>query len=174
MALIAEALVEEWLTRQGYFTIRSLKVGQAELDLLGCRNVSGQWQFIHAEVQVSYRPVKYITNLSKARQEEFSIRAASSAKRRQPEQLRLSVEDWVNKKFFSPKVVVARNILSWNGQWRYLLVHGKVRFNEELEELRRNGNLELLTIEEIVDTLKNATFNFSTTQGTDLIDLMGL
>jgi len=34
MALVAEALVEEWLNRKGYFTIRGAKIGQGEIDLL--------------------------------------------------------------------------------------------------------------------------------------------
>ena len=34
MAQIDEQLIEEWLNRQRYFTIRGAKVGNAELDLL--------------------------------------------------------------------------------------------------------------------------------------------
>jgi hypothetical protein len=34
MALLAEELVEEWLNRTGYFTIRGLKLGVHEVDLL--------------------------------------------------------------------------------------------------------------------------------------------
>ena len=33
MALLAEEIVEEWLNRQGYFTIRGVKVGVHEMDL---------------------------------------------------------------------------------------------------------------------------------------------
>jgi hypothetical protein len=34
MALLAEQIVEEWLTRQGYFTIRGLKIGVEQHPLL--------------------------------------------------------------------------------------------------------------------------------------------
>src|SRR5215203_4737401 len=34
MALVAETLVEEWLHRKGYFTIRGIKTGSGETDLL--------------------------------------------------------------------------------------------------------------------------------------------
>ena len=34
MALLAEEIVEEWLNRQGYFTIRGIKMGVQEIDLL--------------------------------------------------------------------------------------------------------------------------------------------
>jgi hypothetical protein len=34
MALLAEEIVEEWLNRNGYFTIRGIKLGVQEIDLL--------------------------------------------------------------------------------------------------------------------------------------------
>ncbi len=34
MALLAESLVEEWLNRQGFFTIRGIKQRISEIDLL--------------------------------------------------------------------------------------------------------------------------------------------
>ena len=34
MALLAEEIVEEWLNRQGFFTIRGIKQGTQEIDLL--------------------------------------------------------------------------------------------------------------------------------------------
>ena len=34
MALLAEEIVEEWLNRNGFFTIRGIKVGVYEIDLL--------------------------------------------------------------------------------------------------------------------------------------------
>lgn len=34
MALVAETFAEEWLNRQGYFTIRGVKTGPGETDLL--------------------------------------------------------------------------------------------------------------------------------------------
>ena len=37
MALLAEEVVEEWLNRKGYFTIRGAKVGVPEMDLLAVR-----------------------------------------------------------------------------------------------------------------------------------------
>ena len=37
MALLAEEIVEEWLNRQGYFTIRGIKIGVQEIDMLAVR-----------------------------------------------------------------------------------------------------------------------------------------
>ena len=66
MALLSESLVEEWLNRGGFFTIRGIKHGLGELDLLGIRHeavalVVG-W---HVEVQSSFRPIGYIARLTK-------------------------------------------------------------------------------------------------------------
>ncbi len=36
VAIFAETLVEEWLNRNGYFTVRGAKAGLLEMDLLGC------------------------------------------------------------------------------------------------------------------------------------------
>lgn len=43
MALLAEELVEEWLNRNGFFTIRGIKLGVQEIDLLaiGFKGVLG-------------------------------------------------------------------------------------------------------------------------------------
>ena len=37
MSLLAEEVVEEWLNRNGYFTIRGIKVGVDEIDILAIR-----------------------------------------------------------------------------------------------------------------------------------------
>ena len=37
MAALAESLVDAWLNRQGFFTVRGLKHGIDEIDLLGVR-----------------------------------------------------------------------------------------------------------------------------------------
>ena len=37
MALLAEQLVDEWLYRNGFFTLRGIKSGVHEIDLLGVR-----------------------------------------------------------------------------------------------------------------------------------------
>ena len=53
MALLAEELVEEWLNRQGYFTIRGAKVGVGEMDLLAVKPTDGGVECRHVEVQAS-------------------------------------------------------------------------------------------------------------------------
>ena len=101
MSLLAEEVVEEWLNRQGYFTIRGIKLGVDEIDLLAIRpRTGGELERRHIEVQVSVRPVSYICRVPKQVQ-RLTGRAANSAKRSSDE-LVTGVAEWVEKKFKKP------------------------------------------------------------------------
>jgi hypothetical protein len=61
MALLAESLVEEWLNRDGFFTIRGVKPGVDETDPLAVRpQPDGRVIGWHVEVEVSFRPIGFI------------------------------------------------------------------------------------------------------------------
>jgi hypothetical protein len=99
MALLAESLVEEWLNRNRFFTIRGIKHGLAEIDLLAIRHeadtsVTG-W---HVEVQVSFRPVGYIAKLSGDMARALN-RARTDASARTPDQIETCASAWVQSKF---------------------------------------------------------------------------
>jgi Holliday junction resolvase-like predicted endonuclease len=51
MALVAETLVEEWLNRMGYFTIRGAKTGQGKIDLLAAS--FHEPEALHVEVSLA-------------------------------------------------------------------------------------------------------------------------
>ncbi|MDA3926002.1 MAG: hypothetical protein PF904_14995 [Kiritimatiellae bacterium] len=58
MALLAEEVVEEWLNRQGYFTIRGIRLGVHEIDLLAFKpGLKGKHICRHIEVSVSTNPI---------------------------------------------------------------------------------------------------------------------
>jgi hypothetical protein len=129
MALLAEEIVEEWLNRQGYFTIRGIKMGVQEIDLLAVKSLdNGEIECRHIEVQASMRPVSYISNVPKENQK--AGRAANSAKR-SDEELVLGVSEWVEKKFKKPEKKALMRAL-WNGHWSSELVVNNVKFEEEL------------------------------------------
>jgi hypothetical protein len=52
MALLAEQLVDEWLNRNGFFTLRGIKSGVHQIDLLGVRMSKGRLEGWHVECQV--------------------------------------------------------------------------------------------------------------------------
>ncbi|HNY42901.1 MAG TPA: hypothetical protein PKJ41_21030, partial [Bryobacteraceae bacterium] len=87
MSLLAEELVEEWLNRNGYFTIRGLMVGRHEIDLLAVKITDKGIERRHIEVQASTKPIGYVTKSPGS--------AASIAKRRSDDDLRQHVAEWV-------------------------------------------------------------------------------
>lgn len=114
MSLLAEVVVEEWLNRQGYFTIRGVKLGNDEIDILAIRPLlNGNIECRHIEVSVSTNPISYFSPLPK------SIRKATgralSAKKRSPELLAEAVLDWVDKKYRKPNKLQLLNSLGGGG-----------------------------------------------------------
>ena|ERR1700675_3742890 len=109
MALLAEEIVEEWLNRDGWFTIRGIKIGNDEIDILAIKPTANGIQSRHFEVQASFNPVSYLTSVPKAKRQPGQ--GASSAKHRSDEELQNSVSEWVRKKYDHPKKVKQRGAL---------------------------------------------------------------
>lgn len=127
MALLDEQLVEEWLNRQNFFTMRGIKSGIDEIDLLAVRhNENNTTDYWHTEVQVSYRPVGYIGG-------------DTNARKRTEQEIRDGVLQWVDKKFKSKRKVDRRNDILRNADWHYLFVHGEVRDSTELDIMKELG-----------------------------------
>jgi hypothetical protein len=166
MSLLAENIVEEWLNRQGYFTIRGIKLGVHEMDLLAVR-CDGSRR--HIEVQSSVNPVSYFTQLPKYVQKETG-RPAQSAKMRTLEELTASTQDWVAKKFLHPEKEALRQRLS-PGLWDFELVTNKVKFSEEREMVASHG-IKLISLAKVVHDLCQTPHPF-TASGRDLMDLIG-
>lgn len=172
MALIAENIVEEYLNQNRYFTIRGVKMGVNEIDLLAVRLSNQQKRdALHVEVQVSENPVKYISNLTKKLSNELG-KNASSATVRTEEQLRECVEDWVKRKFNHPKKEKVRSYLYPSGKWKFQLVHGNVKDERELELIRACG-VETVDVRLIIEELaNNGRKQFRTSSiGRDIINL---
>ncbi|MEO1766553.1 hypothetical protein [Thiobacter aerophilum] len=168
MALLAEEIVEEWLNRQGYFTIRGIKMGVQEIDLLAVKwNTSGKAECRHVEVQASIRPVSYISQVPK--EDQKSGRAANSAKRSQ-EELEQGVAEWVEKKFrrSDKKALMAK---LWGGEWSSELVVNVVKSEEELKLIASHG-IKILRLNEIVSSLVKDSFVIGSASGADIVDLI--
>lgn len=171
MALLAEELVEEWLNRQGYFTIRGIKLGVNEMDLLALRTSAQGLERRHIEVQASVNPVAYITQVPKAVQLR-SGRAPGSAKVRDDVELRAAVQEWIQKKFDHPRKAALRLRLA-AGPWsRELIVH-KVKHLRELELLTEAG-VQVRQLSQVVSELKHQRFELEGASGTHLVDLVAM
>jgi hypothetical protein len=170
MSLLSETLVDEWLNRQGFLTMRGIKnAGVDEIDLLGVRPGSQELEAWHVEAQISFNPVGYITQLCKAEQKR-SGRKAGSAVTRSPELLKESVDEWVYKKFDSPKKIKLREKVWPNLVWKRVFVHGIARYPEELALIGDSG-VELICFRTVLEHL-NAKKGHTGASGTDISDII--
>jgi len=169
MALLAEEIVEEWLNRKGYFTIRGIKLGVHEIDLLAVRSRGqGEVECRHIEVQASMRPVSYITPLPKHIQKEG--RTAYSAKERSTDELAEGVGEWIEKKFGNRKKVDLMKSL-WDGSWSRELVVNVVKSEIELSLIKGHG-IQVLRLGDIVRALREERFPVVSAAGADLVELI--
>ncbi len=171
MALLAEELVEEWLNRQGYFTIRGIKLGVHEIDILAMKLNDNLPHCRHLEVQASVRPISYICQLSKAYQKSTG-RKPMSAKKRTEDELQSSVVEWIDKKYNLPRKKELREAL-FKGKWSLELVVNIVRHPEELDQISKCG-IGVHHLRDIVAELERDRFIIERAAGSDLVDLVKL
>ena len=168
MALLAEEIVEEWLNRQGYFTIRGIKMGVHEIDLLAVKWLeSGKAECRHIEVQASMRPVSYISRVPK--KDQKAGRAANSAKR-SDEELIQGVAEWVETKFRRPDKK-ALMVKLWNGDWSSELVVNVVKSEDEVKLIAGHG-IKIFRLNEIISSLAKDSFVVGSASGADFVDLI--
>jgi hypothetical protein len=170
MALLGEEVVEEWLNRQGYFTIRGIKLGVDEIDILAFRpNPKGPPECRHIEVQVSTNPIAYISKVPKEFQKARGI-GPDCAKERPDDELKKGIDEWIEKKFKRPRKIELLNRL-FLSKWTRELVVNEVRHPEELELLQEHG-IRILFLKDIVNELAETDTLIEAAAGNDLITLM--
>lgn len=169
MARLAEEIVEEWLNRQGYFTIRGIKIGVHEIDILAVRFKGVDVpECRHIEVQASMRPVSFISRIPK--QLQRTGRSANSAKRSR-EELEKGVQEWVETKFRRSDKIVLMKKLVWNAKWSSELVLNNVKSQDEVSLIRSYG-INILWLKDIITALSKNMFLVSSAGGADFVDLI--
>jgi hypothetical protein len=171
MALLAEELVEEWLNRQGFFTIRGIKTGVHEIDILAVRPGPKGLECRQIEVQASMRPVSYITRVPVAVQ-KATQRAATSSKTRADDELRVGIGEWIEKKYDHKDKTRIRGRLAAGPWTRELVVH-VVRHTRELELIAEAG-ITVHRLTRIVRELKSGQLLLQGAVGAHLSDLVAL
>jgi hypothetical protein len=170
LALLAEELVEEWLNRNGYFTIRGIKLGVHEIDILAIKVVKTGIEARHIEVQASSNPISYLCPLSKRLQKK-SGRKPQSTKPRSSKEVLESVKEWVDKKYHLKRKQDLRQSL-YNGEWKYELVLHKVKYADEIEVVKKEG----IRIHSLSDIIKSMLYSKDTiiqsAVGTSLMELV--
>lgn len=168
MALLAEELVEEWLNRQGYFTIRGAKLGVHEIDMLAVKfDKSGQVECRHIEIQASIRPVSYISKMPKRLQR---IGRPPNTTRRSKEEIIEGVKEWVDTKFRKKEKIDLMKLLR-NHPWSSELVLNTVKSQDEVELIRQHG-VKILWLKDIIDALTQKNTPIQSASGGDLVDLV--
>lgn len=169
MSLLAEEIVEEWLNRQGYFTIRGIKLGVQEIDLLAVKPVRGGLDCRHIEVQSSINPTSYLCPLPKAVQKRDGVGPYNARKRTVPE-MRRGAAEWVEKKFNHPKKLALQKRL-YDGKWSKELVLNAVLHAEELKYVRELG-IRIHRLPEIVRQMNEKRTVIPRAAGGDFLDLV--
>ena len=172
MSLLAEELVEEWLNRQGFFTIRGIKKGVQEMDLLAIQIGDDGSASVcrHLEVQASVRPVSYVTKVPRAVQKATG-RAPGSSKRRTPEELAAGVSEWIDKKFLMKSKESIRSLLVPGGKWSFELVVHRIKHPEELQCISDRG-VVVHRLSDIVRELKDGKARLPGASGSSFVDLV--
>ncbi|WP_020474752.1 hypothetical protein [Zavarzinella formosa] len=171
MALLAESLVDEWLNRAGFFTVRGIKHGVGEIDLLGVRPAKAGLEAWHVEVQASFRPISYIAPLPDDAPKGFA-KSKMSMKVRPPDLVERAAAAWVEKKFKSKSKCVTR-AAAWAGlNWKFVLVHAAVRWPAEVEAISRNG-VEVIPLHRVLCELgQSESPGLRGSAGTDLSEVI--
>lgn len=170
MALLAEELVEEYFNRKGYLTIRGIKLGVQEIDIVGTRVLtSGERHNIHVEVQASIRPVSYISKVPIA--EQRNGRASNSMKRSDEEVVQ-GVKEWVEKKYFNQKKVDLLTELL-GGSWERILVINNVKSENEVELIEGHG-IRIMRLADLVSDIESKDNRLKSASHADLVDLLEL
>jgi hypothetical protein len=172
MAKLAEEIVEEWMNRQRFLTIRGIKHGVHEVDLLGVRQQPDGIEAWHVEVSVSFRPIGYCTPMTKEYCERYG-KGRTSAWHRPPEAVSAAVDAWVNKKFRSERKVQVRKEVWPGATWEHCFVHGEFRHPEEYEKLLQTGIKLIPFIDVLREVLGDDTHAIAGATGADLADIMG-
>lgn len=158
MALLDEQIVEEWLNSNGYFTIRGLKHGVGEIDLLAIKTQCKVPQYLHVEVQISFNPIGYIGG-------------DSNARIRTEEEIKEGVYEYYKKKFTNERKIQKRNEVLPNVEWQFQFVHAVVKEPKELKYLKELG-VKVISYKDVLNDLLNNNIHSSSSVASDILKIV--
>ncbi len=171
MALLAESLVDEWLNRKGFFTVRGIKDGVDEIDLLGVRPTSAGLEGWHVEVQASFRPVNFITRLTEELSRSLG-KKRGAAIARSDDMIKECVRAWVDHKFTRDDKVAARE-RAWPGiHWKFYFVHGVAKYEAEVAAIKQHDITVIPLHQVLTELCTEDSGGARGAAGTDFADMM--
>lgn len=158
MAILDEEIVEHWLNRQGFFTMRGVKCGVDEIDLLAIKYKENQLICWHVEVQVSFRPVGYIGGDTNARQRSI-------------EEIYLGVKQWVEKKFTSDRKRNKRNSILPEQNWKHILVCAVLKDERELEIMKELG-VDIVRYRDVLNDIVSSRQHQTSSIANNIVEIL--
>ncbi len=155
--MLGEEVVQEWLNRDGHFTIRGVKIGNNEIDILAVKPADGPCTCRHIEITLSTNAIGYIS--------------PGNAKKLTDPELKQAVDAWIEKKFNERAMTLKQCLCP--GNWTKELVVGNIKHEEEIAMLKKAGILihRLASILAEMETPPERTV-VKTAAGADLFNLM--
>lgn len=155
MAKVAETIVEEWLNRQGYFTVRGLKSRkgpQTEIDLLAYHPADGTAK--HVEVQASPKPAGILGGGKVA-------------------ELSRSVREYVGKKYERESVQALHDTFyPVAKEWQQVLVYHTLNHEDQQCEVLKGRGIRPVPIADILRDLRDDSMPFKTdSDASNFLDL---
>jgi hypothetical protein len=157
VSMLGEEVVQEWLNRKGYFTIRGVKIGNNEIDILAVKPADGVCECRHIEITLSINAIGYIST--------------GNARKLRDVELKQAVDAWIEKKFNERAMTLKQRLC--HGNWTKELVVGHIKHEDEIEVLEKSGiHIHRLTsILAEMETPPERTV-VKTAVGADLFNLM--
>jgi hypothetical protein len=177
MALIGEEVVEEWLRQQRYFTIRGIRRGNGEIDILAVQLRDGKLPHLrHVEVHAAMDPISHVTPWTDSLRDELKLKGKANARKRTAEQQTACIKAWIANKFENEKKRALRELVCPGGEWEREFVVNKVKWDGELKEI--GTYVKVTRLKDVLADLKSWAENRKkgnggfTASGAPLIDLM--
>jgi hypothetical protein len=122
VSMLGEEVVQEWLNRDGHFTIPGIKIGNNEIDILAVKPAGGECKCRHIEITLSINAIGYIST--------------GNAKRLPDAELKQAVDAWIEKKFNERAMTLKQSLCP--GTWTKELVVGDIK-REEIAMMEKAG-----------------------------------
>ena len=158
VSLLDEQIVDEWLNRQGFFTMRGIKIGRQEIDFLAVRHTDAGLERWHVEVQASFRPIGYLGG-------------DNNARKRSPDEIKLGVQQYVEKKFKSEVKNKRRLETKMGSEWQFVLVHAVLKGHDTVTSCLNESGVKTISYDQVLMDLI-ADDKTSSSIANDILEIM--
>ncbi len=139
----AESLVGAALQSIGYLVIQGIKIGVREIDFLAVKKVGDKLEYFHIEVSISYHPI--------------GVLRKHAAFGTSGDDIENSASEYIDKKFFQPKVCQAIKLIFGTDKYKKMFIHGRLKDYKQLEVFKKKG-VGCLPLRELIKEAENSPY----------------